>query len=239
MTHKNLTINECWGDNGWNWRKILGCGTNIDYGLNTTISLLMARVSNFKTEKGPDSVHWRWTPDGLFSIKSTYSLLCDGGTRDVRARKIWKLRIPLKVKVFCWLVLKKRTPTVENLLKRGWVGNTYCVLCRTEEESVDHLFTQCVFFRFLVVKTLEDVELRDLGEEVTLVSDIWKNRKGSANSSPGLIGLIACWWVVWEAKNGAIFRLTRQDPFNEIYKINQLTSQWEQLRPSAGDNCTG
>nr|CAD1829599.1 unnamed protein product [Ananas comosus var. bracteatus] len=124
--------------------------------MTACISALKARLSSLKTGLGPDSVHWRWSPDGRFTVKSTYSALCDGGTRDGGTCKIWKLCIPLKVKVFCWLVLKKRPLSADNLLKRGWIGNTNCVLCGSDAEIVDHIFSQCVFFKFLVVMSLEE-----------------------------------------------------------------------------------
>ncbi|OAY68373.1 hypothetical protein ACMD2_27474, partial [Ananas comosus] len=89
-------------------------------------------------------------------------MLNDGGTRDGRGNLIWKLRIPLKIKVFCWLVLKKRTPTVDILSKRGWTGDLACALCGVFDESVDHLFTQCVFTKFIMVFGLDDVQPEDL-----------------------------------------------------------------------------
>lgn len=50
-----------------------------------------------------------------------------------------------------------------NLLKRGWTGNTTCVLCMTKEKTVDHLFTRCVFFKFQMATALENIQLSDLG----------------------------------------------------------------------------
>nr|CAD1817647.1 unnamed protein product [Ananas comosus var. bracteatus] len=41
-----------------------------------------ARVANLRIEQDLNSVLWRWSPDGRFSVKSTYLVLSDGGTRD-------------------------------------------------------------------------------------------------------------------------------------------------------------
>nr|CAD1836467.1 unnamed protein product [Ananas comosus var. bracteatus] len=112
--------------------------------------------------------------------------------RDARATKLWRLLIPLKVKVFCWLILKKRPITADNLLKRGWTGNTTCVLCGMTEETVDHLFTQCVFTRFLMALALENLQSTDLGHDVISVWDKWTSRKSSLPSSSGIVGLIYC-----------------------------------------------
>lgn len=89
--------------------------------------------------------------------------------RNARASKIWRLRIPLKVKVFCSLVLKKKSLTVNNLLKRGWIGDTAYVLCWAEEETVNHLFTICIFAKFILAITVKGVQSRDLGVDVNSV----------------------------------------------------------------------
>ncbi|OAY74397.1 putative ribonuclease H protein, partial [Ananas comosus] len=112
-------------------------------GLTPSYLALRERISTFKLKHRSDRVQWRWSSDGRFTVKSVYSLLNDGGLRDARSSKIWGLRVPLKVKVFTWIVLKKRPLTADNLLKRGWSGNTVCMLCGSEEETVDHLFVQC------------------------------------------------------------------------------------------------
>lgn len=58
-----------------------------EHELSSRVSSLKARVANLRTEQGPDSVLWRWSRDERFSMKSTYFVLSNGGTRDVRASK--------------------------------------------------------------------------------------------------------------------------------------------------------
>ncbi|OAY70654.1 hypothetical protein ACMD2_25377 [Ananas comosus] len=127
--NKTLLISQCSNGNEWCWNKILRGVNTSDHRVQQSIVVLKDRISTFGIRQGMDSVYWRWTSDGRFSVKSTYTMLNNGGTRDYRTCDIWRLRIPLKVKVFCWLVLTKKIPTIDNLLKRGWTGNTSCVLC--------------------------------------------------------------------------------------------------------------
>nr|CAD1817778.1 unnamed protein product [Ananas comosus var. bracteatus] len=229
MPHKNLFISECSNGNEWCWHKILSSANTTDQSVHLSIAALKERISSFRTGQGTDIVYWRWNPDGRFTVSSTYAMLSDGGTRNARANDIWRLRIPLKVKVFYWLVLKKKILTMDNLVKRGWTGNTSCVLCGSEIETIDHLFTQCVFFRFLMVKSLEDVQSGDLGVDVHQLWDIWKGRKGTQPMNNGLCGIIACWWVVWEIRNGAIFAKDQADPLRGTHKIKHLMAQWKIL----------
>jgi hypothetical protein len=59
--------------------------------------------------------------------------------------ELWHWQLPLKVKLFTWLMLEQKILTWENLLKRGFVGPSKCVLCGLKEENVKHLFVECSF----------------------------------------------------------------------------------------------
>lgn len=47
--------------------------------------------------------------------------------------------MPLKIKVFLWLMFKNCTLTKDNLVKRHWVGDEKTHFCDAKE-SIDHLF---------------------------------------------------------------------------------------------------
>ncbi|OAY84833.1 hypothetical protein ACMD2_23389 [Ananas comosus] len=117
---KNVRVSDCFTRGSWNWTKILGKEVGQLQGVLPCISELKEMILRFTVEDRPDLLHWRWSTDGHFSIKSTYSALTDGGARDARCSKIWNLKVPLKVKVFSWLVLKKRVLTRDILCKRRW-----------------------------------------------------------------------------------------------------------------------
>ncbi|OAY82706.1 putative ribonuclease H protein [Ananas comosus] len=182
-----------WGEKrNWNWTKIFGADVGQVQGLLPCCLELVERISLFSVEHRPDMIQWRWSADGHFSIKSTYSALTDGGTRDARASYIWKLKIPLKVKVFSWLVLKKRMLTRDTLVKRGWLDDSICVLCGSGEESVDHLFTRCVFCKFILVSGVDDIQANDLENDVNLVWDRWRDRKDHPKKRTRLTDLVGC-----------------------------------------------
>jgi zinc-binding in reverse transcriptase len=68
-----------------------------------------------------DSIKWRWNTNGLFSIKSCYTWLDYEGISSTRYQSIWKATIPLKIKIFIWLVQKNKVLTKDNLLKKRMV----------------------------------------------------------------------------------------------------------------------
>ncbi len=69
---------------------------------------------------------------------------------DVVPRKdlIWKLRIPLKNKIFLWYLKKGVILTKDNLAKRNWKGSTKCCFCN-HNETIQHLFFDCHVARFV------------------------------------------------------------------------------------------
>lgn len=41
-------------------------------------------------------------------------------------RYLWKIKVPLKVKIFLWFLYKGASLTKDNLVKRNWHGNEKC-----------------------------------------------------------------------------------------------------------------
>ena len=44
---------------------------------------------------------------------------------------------------FMWVTVKGRLLTTDNLQKRGFVIPIWCSMCKSDEETVDHLFLHC------------------------------------------------------------------------------------------------
>ena len=93
-----------------------------------------------------------WLPDSShsFSSKSAFNKLRETINMNVFSpfKMIWKSIIPHKVKVFAWLVALGRIDTCDVLQKKRpycVLYPSWCVLCKREEETIDHLFIHCNF----------------------------------------------------------------------------------------------
>jgi hypothetical protein len=95
----------------------------------------------------PDNFVWKLTTSGLFTVKSMYADLMNGHTVFLR-KYIWKLKVPLKVKIFMWFLYHKVILTKDNLAKRNWNGCKKCAFCDSEE-SINHLFFHCPFAKLI------------------------------------------------------------------------------------------
>ena len=93
---------------------------------------------------------WIADSSSIFSCKSAFAWLRKDGysTVDYTTKCIWKLSIPIKVKVLIWLLVSDKLGVHSNLQRKrlfqslspGW-----CVLCKKDRESTDHIFLNCDF----------------------------------------------------------------------------------------------
>lgn len=119
VTSRNLRVHECWNGNGWRWHKIMAGFSFTSQTDNTLAQQFMDSVNALALTNCLDDVRWRWTPSEIFLVRSLYLFVQDGGVAVKRYDRMWKMRSPLKVKIFVWLVLKNKVLTADNLLKRG------------------------------------------------------------------------------------------------------------------------
>ena len=61
-------------------------------------------------------------------------------------KKIWKMKIPLKTKMFAWYLRRGVILTKDNLAKHNWHESKKCVFYQ-HDETIKHLFFQCDFAR--------------------------------------------------------------------------------------------
>jgi hypothetical protein len=86
-----------------------------------------------------DKPVWRWTKGGKFTDKYVYNHLCGAGI-DRTFKHLWKSKVPLKIKIWLWMIWHNAIATKDNLLKRNWQGSAICQFC-DGIETISHLFS--------------------------------------------------------------------------------------------------
>ena len=109
---------------------------------------MLIRLDSIHLSEGPDKFHWNLTKNGKFSVDSMYRalILPEIPVDSSNNNKLWKMKIPLKTKVFAWYLRRGVILTKDNLAKRNWHGSKKCVFCQ-HDETITHLFFQCEFAR--------------------------------------------------------------------------------------------
>lgn len=95
----------------------------------------------------PDELTWTLERSGKFTVSSLYHKLCQGTARK-HYSELWRVAIPLKIRVFLWQLVRKRLPTNGNIQQRHGPSNGRCTLC-DEHEDTNHMFFICPMAKFL------------------------------------------------------------------------------------------
>ena len=108
---------------------------------------LVRRLMAVHLSNEPDSFVWNLSSTGIFSVKSLYADYLNGHTVFLKTY-LWKIKVPLKIRIFMWFLYNKVILTKDNLAKRKWNGCTDCVFCG-QRETIYHLFISCHFSRLV------------------------------------------------------------------------------------------
>ena len=103
---------------------------------------------------------FKWSKNkgsGIYTAKLGYATRMkedDDGEKKWWWKNNWKLNFPLKTKTFLWLALSNKILTWDNGQKRNWHGPPRCILCKNNEETVDHLFVHSSYSRDVWIEAL-------------------------------------------------------------------------------------
>jgi hypothetical protein len=108
---------------------------------------LVTRLMDIRLVDRLDTFNWSLNHNGKFSVSSMYQAFLDTNVVPNNSH-LWKIKLPLKIRVFLWLLYKEAILTNDNLVKRNWYGNIMCYFCNNLE-TIHHLFFDCALAKFL------------------------------------------------------------------------------------------
>jgi hypothetical protein len=72
---------------------------------------LQVLLGEVRMSSEEDEISWGLSELKVFTTNSLYKFLTTGGIRSSLACKIWKCKVPLKIKVFLWQAFQDRVQT--------------------------------------------------------------------------------------------------------------------------------
>ncbi|KAJ3673141.1 hypothetical protein LUZ60_006515 [Juncus effusus] len=207
-TNKESSVREVI-QSGWDLRPML---LSSSLSLATQAAHSQAIICSTSLSTSPDVLTWSWNSNGKYSSKSCYNLFFKTNLKAQWNSKIWKLKIPNKVRIFLWLTSVNRLPTQENLSRKRWTIIHACKLCTNGTmESADHLFIHCPYAKN--VWNLFGVIPPANG---TSTLPFWERTRHSLNDELvrrkwDLIWSATC-WTIWKQRNQRIFTNKRAPP---------------------------
>jgi hypothetical protein len=190
---------------------------------------LLRRLMVVNLSDEPDSFKWRLTTTGIFSVKSMYADYMNGHTAFLK-KYLWKIKVPLKIRIFMWFLYKKVILTKDNLARRNWKGCTKCVFCGLKE-TIDHLFISCPFSR-LVWRVVHFTFSIPPPSNITNLFGNWLNGIDKKTKERIRVGVCALVWTIWNCRNEVVFNRCANPNFLQvIHRAASLIHLWSYLLP--------
>ena len=176
---------------------------------------------------------WVWSGPS-FTTRATYILLRAMRTRRIRSScrgAVWCGNdvSPLKIKVFAWLLLRRRLMTRSGLQRMVPNAQVECPLCARAMEDCQHLFFVCPLAQTVwqetrvgrLVATLEEAFWRSLGRGTFRREVEWQT-------------IFVTLWSLWIHRNEGIFRGRTQSADAILHSARGFTFFWQRggLGPS-------
>ncbi|CAO2039804.1 unnamed protein product [Urochloa humidicola] len=170
----------------------------------------------------PDRRHMTAWPNAQFSSRSAYIMTHINDTTNPDVARIWKTKLPLKVKFFGWLLYFDRLNTRANLYHKNirTLEESHCEHCPGTLETDDHIFVLCpraehVWARLgLAVRQGEHRSPWLLGCSLQLPSQ------------PQTDVMLLTLWHVWKARNAVVFDHQSLSTTQILHRVVADLEQW-------------
>jgi hypothetical protein len=171
-----------------------------------------------------DKPKWKWTKSRQFTVKSVYKQICRNGI-DRSFKHLWKSKIPLKIKIWLWLIWHNAIATKDNLLKRNWNGDPLCEFCSTHE-SILHLFFSCPAAQY--IWSLVGMTVGAPTRPGSFAQFFWwMPQFSNANRNVQIAGIAAICWAIWKTRNSSCFeKKTLKNPVDLIFLATSFMKYW-------------
>ena len=114
-----------------------------DWEMGVVDEFLRTLGSNLPPTVNGDRMRWKLTKNGAFNIRSFYNKLRNPLPIIFPWKGVWKVKAPRRVSFFVWTAVWDKILTGDNLRGRRMVFVDWCIMCRCNGETVDHLLLHC------------------------------------------------------------------------------------------------
>jgi hypothetical protein len=188
---------------------------------------LVERLIGVELSDNDDVFIWKNFGAGRFTVQSMYKELMKEG-RVPQQCVFWKVKLPCKIKIFLWYLLKGVTLTKDNLAKRKWKGDTKCCFC-SKEENIQHLFFDCNVARSIwsiVHITFGIKQPLDFAHMCGSWLSSWTGKRRRLI----IVGGAALLWSIWLSRNDLVFSKCFSKSFVQVlFRGTYWVRSWAML----------
>ena len=189
------------------------------------LMILQSRLASMRLTDGiRDAWIWRHS---RFSVRAAYHILCGQEPPEDpplirRCQLVWKQRLPLKIRLFGWLLLRRRLLTRVRRRRQNPEAPVECPLCH-EAKDCFHLFLKC---------PLVQAAWRAVGAGHLVTSsdeEFWYSvSKGVLRQEAEWRRIFATLWSVWLHRNQVIFRGRSPADKEIVHDARGFALSWHQ-----------
>jgi len=114
-------------------------------------------------------------------------------------KKIWKMKIPLKIKIFLWFLQRGVVLTKDNLTRKNWKESQKCICCNGNQ-TIQHLFQDCP-----LTKTIWRIIFFATGltqpRSINHMFGGWLSNRNKWIRNLIWVGVAAIYWAMWRCRN--------------------------------------
>ena len=155
------------------------------------------------------------------------------GVLSKRLDKLWKSKLPMKLKIFMWLAMHERLQTGVALTKKKWKGQADCILCNCLE-TVNHILFQCVVELFVWACFKEILGWNRVPRSLSHMLDHWIPL-GCPEYDLNFFAFVIVAWSLWVTrKKIRIQQLFPRSPTSILFKSASLMQRWSVMGAPAG-----
>src|SRR5664279_2284930 len=148
--------------------------------------------------------------------------------QSIITKKKWKMKIPLKNKVFPWYLRRGVILTKDNLAKRNWHGSKKCVFCH-KDETIKHLFFECKFSSS-IWSIIQIGSTLYPPRSIANIFGNWMNGVDHRFKRLIRVAALAVIWSLWLCRNEKVFNDKKSSLMQVIYRSTATLCSWSPLQ---------
>jgi hypothetical protein len=189
---------------------------------------LRQKLVNIPLTQDQDIFHWNLHPIGQFSVKSLYLALIKEEVPNLNKR-LWRIKAPLKIKIFLWYLRRGVLLTKDNLAKRNWKGSKACNFCQGNE-TIQHLFFECRFARMVWSMMFWALGVPKPTSTSNMFGN-WLSQFDKKLKNLALLGVATICWSLWLSRNDLVFQKKfNMSPLQVIFTTTHWLRSWVVLQ---------
>jgi hypothetical protein len=175
-------------------------------------------LANVVLSKEQDIFWWNLIPNGQFSVKSHYLAPIHANVPNMN-KIIWKLKVPLKIKIFLWYLRRDVILTNDNLAKINWHDSVKYCFCH-KYEIIKHLFFECQF-AWTIWNLIQVATNLHPPRNISNMFNSWLWGINKELKQVVLLGATSICWAIWHDRNDIVFE--RKNVTNVLQVVHSAT----------------